>query len=93
MHTVKPIDVELIWSCAKETKFIFSLEEHVQNGGLASAVAFILASSETGCHFYGFHAPARFIDVAGTREYLCKKAGLSADIITQKILSTIKRRA
>lgn len=89
MHTVKPIDRELILNCAKQTKFIFTLEEHGPNGGLASIVAFVLASAKANCHFHSFHTPPGFIDVIGQREYLCQKAGISVNAITQKIISKI----
>lgn len=87
MHTVKPIDRELILTCAKKTKFIFSLEEHGPNGGLASAVAFVLAGLEKTCHFYSFNTPSRFVEKVGTKEYLLQKVGISPDAITRKIVS------
>lgn len=39
MHTIKPIDAEIIVKAAKETKGIVTAEEHSVIGGLASAVA------------------------------------------------------
>jgi len=42
MHTIKPIDEELIINSAKKTKFIFTIEEHNIKGGLGSAVAEVL---------------------------------------------------
>lgn len=39
MHTIKPIDKEVILKAAKETKAIITVEEHSINGGLGSAVA------------------------------------------------------
>lgn len=43
MHTIKPIDAEMIIKVAKETKAIVTAEEHSIIGGLGSAVAEILA--------------------------------------------------
>ncbi len=43
MHTIKPIDEEMIVKCAKETGAIVTSEEHQINGGLGSAVAEVLA--------------------------------------------------
>lgn len=43
IHTIKPIDKELIIKCAKETKKIISIEEHSIIGGLGTAVAEVLA--------------------------------------------------
>ena len=43
MHTIKPIDTEIIVKAAKETKKIFTAEEHSIIGGLGGAVAEVLA--------------------------------------------------
>ena len=42
MHTIKPIDKELIIKCAKETKKIITIEDHSIIGGLGSAVCEVL---------------------------------------------------
>jgi len=39
LHTVKPLDRELIERCARETGAIVTAEEHQVNGGLGGAVA------------------------------------------------------
>ena len=43
IHTIKPIDEDIILKAAKETKKLFTVEEHSIIGGLGSAVAEILA--------------------------------------------------
>jgi len=43
MHTIKPIDAQMIVSSAKETGAIVTAEEHQITGGLGSAVAEVLA--------------------------------------------------
>lgn len=43
MHTLKPIDQEVVLRAAKETKGIVTAEEHSIIGGLGSAVAEVLA--------------------------------------------------
>lgn len=43
MHTIKPIDKEIIVKCAKETKKIITIEDHNIIGGLGSAVCEVLA--------------------------------------------------
>lgn len=42
MHTIKPIDQEILIKAAKETKKIFTVEEHSIIGGLGSAVCDVL---------------------------------------------------
>lgn len=43
IHTIKPIDKEIIVKCAKETNRIITAEEHSIIGGLGSAVIEVLA--------------------------------------------------
>lgn len=43
IHTIKPIDKELIVKCAKETKRIITIEDHSIIGGLGSAVCEVLS--------------------------------------------------
>ncbi len=42
IHTIKPIDKELIIKCAKETKKLISIEDHNIIGGLGSAISEVL---------------------------------------------------
>lgn len=43
IHTIKPLDEELILACAKETGKIVTVEEHSVIGGLGSAVCDVLS--------------------------------------------------
>lgn len=45
IHTIKPIDKEMIIKCAKETKKLISIEEHSIIGGLGSAIAEVLVEN------------------------------------------------
>lgn len=45
IHTIKPIDEELIIKCAKETKKIITIEDHSIIGGLGSSVAEVLSEN------------------------------------------------
>lgn len=42
VHTIKPIDKEMIVKCAKETKKLISIEDHNIIGGLGSAISEVL---------------------------------------------------
>lgn len=42
VHTIKPIDKEMIVKCAKETKKLISVEDHNIIGGLGSAISEVL---------------------------------------------------
>ena len=43
VHTIKPIDREMIVKCAKETKKIITIEDHSIIGGLGSSVCEVLS--------------------------------------------------
>ncbi|MBR3255111.1 MAG: transketolase family protein [Clostridia bacterium] len=42
VHTIKPIDKEMVIKCAKETKKLISIEDHSIIGGLGSAISEVL---------------------------------------------------
>lgn len=93
MHTLKPLDELAIFSAAKETAAIFTLEEHSIIGGLGSAVAETLAeSSEKPVLFKRIGLPSSFTCVVGAQEYLRAQHGLSIKAITNNICSTLDQR-
>lgn len=91
MHTVKPLDEELVKSCAKKQKAIFTLEEHNVIGGLGGAVAEILAEAGFGGIFkrIGIKDEYSFPNIGGP-DYLREKAGISPEKISRTILESLK---
>lgn len=49
IHTIKPIDRELIEQLAEENDYIITAEDHLITGGLGSAVAEVMAECGKGC--------------------------------------------
>ncbi len=45
IHTIKPIDKEIIIKCAKETKKLISIEEHSIIGGLGTSISEVLTEN------------------------------------------------
>ena len=45
IHTIKPLDKELVLASAKKTGKVFTVEEHSVIGGLGSAVADVIAEN------------------------------------------------
>lgn len=45
VHTIKPIDKDMIIECAKETKRLISIEDHSIIGGLGSVIADVLCEN------------------------------------------------
>lgn len=88
IHTIKPLDKELICKCACETGVIVTAEEHSVIGGLGSAVA----EAVTEC------CPVPVVKIGVNDEFgysgpaaeLLRKFGLSADNIVAKVMEAVK---
>ena len=87
MTTLKPLDKNIVLRATKETKAIFSIEEHSLVGGLGSAAAEILAESKNKILFKRIALPDEFCKEVGSQEYLREKKGLSV----KKIQKTIEK--
>ena len=83
MHTIKPIDTEIIVKCAKETKKIITLEDHSIIGGLGSAVCEVL-SEEYPCKVTRMGINDQF-GKSGKAEELLKYFKLTSEDIINKI--------
>lgn len=83
IHTIKPIDKDMIIECAKETKKLISIEDHNIIGGLGSAISEVLTENY----------PTKLIRLgikdtfgkSGKAEELMKYFGITADDIIKKI--------
>lgn len=83
IHTIKPIDKEMIIKCAKETKKLISIEDHNIIGGLGSAISEVLTDEY----------PATLIRLgikdtfgkSGKAEELMKYFGITAEKIVEKL--------
>ena len=90
IHTIKPIDRELLIRCAQETGAIVTAEEHNVFGGLGSAVAEVLAQD---CP-----VPIELVGIedtfaeSGDYEKLLAKYGLSAVHIAARVEKVLKRK-
>ncbi len=79
MHTIKPIDREMIVKCAKETKKLISIEDHSIIGGLGSAIAEVL-TEEYPCKLTRMGIKDTF-GKSGKAEDLLKYFGLTSEDI------------
>lgn len=84
MHTIKPLDTEMILKCAKETKTIVTVEEHSINGGLGSAVAECLMEAGFMGKFKRIGLPDEFA-VLGDIDEVYAYYGLDPDGIAKTI--------
>ena len=83
IHTIKPLDEELVVKAAKETGKVVTVEEHSVIGGLGGAVAEVLSEK----------APTKMLRIgvndvfgeSGPAVKLLEKYGLDAEGIYKKI--------
>lgn len=87
IHTIKPIDKDIIVKAAKETGAIVTCEEHNIIGGLGSAVAEVLVEN--------YPAPVKMVGVqdkfgkSGKADEVMKLYGLTAENIVTKTKEVI----
>lgn len=90
IHTIKPLDENLILKSVSKTACVVTAEEHVLNGGLGDAIAALL----------GRNMPVPIENIAvndsfgesGKPMELMQKYGLSAENIVKATLKVIKRK-
>jgi transketolase len=83
IHTIKPLDEELVVAAAKETGKVVTVEEHSVIGGLGSAVAEVLSEK----------APTKMLKIGGNDTFggsgpavaLIEKYGLDGESIYKKV--------
>ena len=88
IHTIKPLDEELVVAAAKETGKVVTVEEHSVIGGLGSAVCDVLCEE----------APTKVLKIgindvfgeSGPALELIKKYGLDAEGIYKKVKAFVK---
>lgn len=90
IHTIKPLDEDLLLNSLRKTKCVVTAEEHVVAGGLGEAVAG-LASRKYPCPVEMVAMPDQFGE-SGTPEDLMKKFGLTAEHIVSASLKCFKRK-
>jgi transketolase len=89
MHTIKPVDAELVIRYAKKTGILITCENHQVINGLGSAVAEVLAEN--------YPAKLKRIGIndefgeVGTQEYLQERFGLTAANIATQAKELLKK--
>ena len=87
IHTIKPIDKDIVIKASKETKKLFTVEEHSIIGGLGSAVAEVLAE-ESPSPLYRIGVRDTFGE-SGPAVELLHKYKLDAEGIYEQIKANI----
>lgn len=91
MHTLKPFDCDAVLAAARETRAIFTMEEHSILGGLGGAVSEVLAeSTEAPAVFKRFGLPSAFCHTVGTQEYLRAHYGLMPQPLAKAVIAVLE---
>ncbi len=90
IHTIKPIDKDLILECAQTTKGIVTCEEHSVIGGLGSAVCEVLSEAKVFVPLKRIGVQDRF-GQSGSPEELLKEYKLTPSDIAEAAISLLKR--
>ena len=90
IHTIKPLDEEIIINSIKKTKCVVTAEEHMINGGLGDSVAQLLSRK--------IPTPLEMVGVndtfgeSGTPMQLLEKYGLNDNAIVNAVKKVISRK-
>ncbi len=88
MPLVKPIEKRIL-AALKNYPLIAVMEEHYEVGGAGSAIGEILLNSDTAPKLLKLGCPDFFIHVAGSREDLLGRYGLSIEKMTSRIKANL----
>ena len=87
VHTIKPIDEQMILKCAMETKRLISVEDHSIIGGLGTAISEVLTTNFP-CKLERMGIRDVF-GKSGTAEELLKYYKINKDAIVEKVKENI----
>ncbi|MFA7709779.1 MAG: transketolase C-terminal domain-containing protein [Candidatus Neomarinimicrobiota bacterium] len=90
MHTLKPIDEQVILKAVEETHIIITVEEHTVFGGLGSAVSEVLMKyNYYPKKFLSIGLKEGFSSIVGSQKYLRKRYNMDAQSIYNQIKSLL----
>lgn len=89
MHTIKPLDEEIIQKAVEETQAIVTVEEHSIYGGLGGAVAEVLAEYGKAIHFHRIGL-TDFVEGYGDLASVKKMNGIDGEAIERAVLKMLE---
>ena len=93
IHTIKPLDTEIIKDRTANRRAIFVLEEHNIMGGLGENIARIICELEGTKKpiFKCFGVPDKYIHATGSHDFMLNYCGLNAKNIAKEITNLYKK--
>ena len=93
IHTIKPIDKEIILQAARETRAILTVEEHNIEGGFGSSVAgVILEGNDVPIRFKRLGVKDTFCSYYGSHQELKSYYGIAKDDIVGEVISLYRQK-
>ena len=77
MHTVKPLDAELVCALGRSVGAVVAVEEHSEHGGLGDACARVLLEAGLAPRYHGVAIPDEYT-VTGSQDEILSHYGISA---------------
>jgi len=90
MHTIKPIDNELIIEEAKKSKMLISVEEHNIIGGLGSSISEVISGVNKSPKLLRIGINDKYISEGGY-EHLLNKYSLNSAAISEKVYEEFRK--
>lgn len=92
IHTIKPLDEKAVLNIAESSPAVFTIEEHIRQGGLGSAILETLNDNRpelvTKITRLGF--PDEFADEYGSQNSLLARYGLTAANLAETVATRIR---
>ena len=90
IHTIKPLDSDIILKSISKTGCLVSAEEHNYHGGLGESISRILVQNNPAPQ--SFVATNDTFGESGTPQQLMEKYGLNSQAITKSAIEVIKKK-
>ncbi|NGX56914.1 MAG: 1-deoxy-D-xylulose-5-phosphate synthase [Candidatus Anoxychlamydiales bacterium] len=91
MHTIKPLDKDLLKEVFSKFSLVASIEEHSLIGGLGSSIAEWMVDNHISTKFLRFGTKDEFFHKLGSQQYLRDYNLLNSQEISKTILKTLKK--
>ena len=91
IHTIKPLDTELLQTVAGKCKAIVTVEEHSVNGGLGEACASYLLQNQFAKPFKIIGIPDEYT-VTGSQQDIFNHYGINEEGIAEEVNKLLEKK-
>lgn len=87
---LKPLDADALTLQMQGRRLVLTIEEHLQTGGLASAVAEVIASGRLRPQLKTYNLGDRYSHYVGNQQYIRERFGFTSENILQDLLASLE---